>query len=1069
MRTSQRSIHFVVAATLAAATLSFAGPPALAATGTRTATQDAPNARHARVLKATHGESRPLRTLPAAQGHGSGHAALTRNRPTGGTGAPTREAQSAAPTGQAFTAPQQNFEGMGHSITGFKGGGTPPDPNSDVSATQIVEVVNTSVAVFSKTGELLHPPVATGSLFASLSNACGTRNDGDGVVRYDALAHRWLIAQFAIPTDDGQPGPDYECVAVSATDDATGAYHVYAFADAFGGFPDYGKFGVWPDAYYATFNDFDGDESGYLGDVSCAYDRTSMLAGDPATEQCINLGSGVFGLLPADLEGPTPPPAGAPNYQLALASTGDASSLLAWEFHVDWAAPANTTLTPQPAIVVPRYAAACEFYSRNRCIPEPAGGETLESLGDRLMFPLTYRSFGADGMLTVSHAVSAGSTTGERWYQLQVDPANAITLDQSGTFAPSDSQYRFMGSITSDHANDLALGYSTSSGSTYPDIRYTGRLAADPAGTMTQSERTIFSGTGYETTYGRWGDYSSMDIDPADDCTFWYTNEYYTPSTTYTQWNTRIASFTNPTCGSGEFGMSLSSSSGHTGRGQASTTVRTSLASGSPGSIGLSVSGVPAGATATVDKPTVSAGGSATLTFDAGTAPAGTYRLVVTGHSPTARHSVEYDVTVTNDFDLSLSPTSATATAAGPLPAATVSTSLVSGTAGTLDLSVTGVPQGATATLGAPSVTTGGGTTLTVDPGTALAGVYPITLTATDSRPDGAVRHATYRLTIVPDYSLALDPTSGTASGPAAVTTTVNTTAGFGGAAPLALSASGLPSGAHARFSPSTVSAGASSTLAIDPGSAANGTYEVTVTAHNSTGPGTDRTARFDLTVDRDTTAPQVTLHAPPAVTLAGSVPLSWNGSDAGSGVASYQLRQHSATPTGGFGAWTIPSAWRHLTATSVTAAGLTRGREYCYSVRATDASGNTSSWTPPRCVIRALDDRALVRSAHWKHPSNAHWWNHTATTSKTRHASLTLAHAQVSRLGVLVSRCPTCGKLGVYVGTHQIGVVNLKGPRANQRIVMLPRFALRSGTVKLIVLTSRKSVIVDGLFAARS
>lgn len=1040
---------------------------------TQSVTQSRAVHRDPTVTAATvHGRSAALRTLSSSGPSGSGHPALTLPAAAASTRPPTSPAKHAqvtteAPTGKAFSAPEQNFEGIGHSISGFKGGGTPPDPNSDVSATQIVEIVNTSVAVFSKTGTLLHGPVDTVSLFSSLgTNPCASRNDGDGVVRYDSLAHRWFIAQFAIPTDDGLSGPDYECVAVSTSDDATGSYYVYAFPDQFNGFPDYGKFGVWPDGYYATFNDFSGDESSFLGGVSCVYDRAKMLTGAAATQQCFNLGSSYFGILPADLDGPTPPPAGAPNYQLALTGYNSGSSLSAWLFHVDWTTPANTTLTHTSDIPVASYDGACNTASENQCIPEPAGGHLLDSLGDRLMFPLTYRNFGADGVLTVSHTITTGSTTGERWYQIAVSPGNQLSLAQQGTYTPSDGLYRFMGSITSDRANDLALGFSTSNSTSYPGMGFTGRLATDPSGTMTQAEQNIFEGTGYETTYGRWGDYSSMDVDPADDCTFWYTNEYYTPGATYTQWNTRIASFVNPGCTSGDFGLSLTSGSGTTSSGQAATTIDTATTAGDPGTIALSVSGLPTGATASFDTASVKAGGNATLTVNPGTAPTGTYPLVVTAQSPSARHSVEYDVTITDDFTIGVTPSSGAATAPGVLHT-TVSTAAVSGNPGSVTLSTSGVPTGATATLGTTSVAAGDSTTLDIDPGTAAAGDYPITVTATGSG-DVPTHQATYELSIEPAFTISLDTTSGTAYNSSTLGSTVHTTAGFGGPAPLTLSVSGLPAGATAGLSATSIAAGGTSTLSIHPGTAADGTYPITVTAHNSAGSGTDESAVYTLVVHRDTVAPLVSMHPLSPATLDPSAILGWSGSDTISGVASYQLRYRAAAATGHYGAWVMPTSWQNLTTTTATTAGLAQGSTRCVSVRATDHAGNVSAWSPATCTTRAIDDRALSPSAHWKRAKGASYWNGTATTTSTKGAVLSFAHAHASRLGLVASTCSTCGKVAIYVGAHKVGTLNLKGTKASRKILLLPVFSARAGTVKIKVLTSKLSVVIDGLVDAQ-
>src|SRR4029077_8428291 len=219
--------------------------------------------------------------------------------------------------------------------------------------------------------------------------------------------------------------------------------------------------------------------------------------------------------------------------------------LATWKFHVDWTTPANTTFTGPTTLTVPAYTEAC---GGGTCIPQSGGG-SLDSLADRLMYRLAYRGF-ADGhqALVVNHAVAAGTSVGIRWYELRLDAANNPSVFQSGTYAP-DASFRWMGSAAMDKSGNMALGYSTSSSTLKPSIRYAGRLAGDAAGTITQAEATIITGAGAQgSTLSRWGDYSSMSIDPADDCPFWFANEYIPANGTF-NWKTRIASFKFPQCG----------------------------------------------------------------------------------------------------------------------------------------------------------------------------------------------------------------------------------------------------------------------------------------------------------------------------------------------------------------------------------------------------------------------------------------------------------------------------------------------------------------------------------------
>jgi hypothetical protein len=234
----------------------------------------------------------------------------------------------------------------------------------------------------------------------------------------------------------------------------------------------------------------------------------------------LHTSSAFGGLLPGDLDGTRLPPAGAPNPMVALGTTS--TTLATWKFHVDWTTPANTTFTGPATLTVPAYTEAC---GGGTCIPQSGGG-SVDSLADRLMYRLAYRNF-ADGhqALVVNHSVTAGTSTGVRWYELRIDASNNLSLFQAGTHAP-DASFRWMGSAAMDRSGNMALGYSTSSSTLKPSIRYAGRLAGDAAGTITQVEATIITGAGAQgSTLSRWGDYSSMSIDPADDCTFWFAND----------------------------------------------------------------------------------------------------------------------------------------------------------------------------------------------------------------------------------------------------------------------------------------------------------------------------------------------------------------------------------------------------------------------------------------------------------------------------------------------------------------------------------------------------------------
>lgn len=458
-------------------------------------------------------------------------------------GEPDSVLQHTTPAALATVAPTAglNFEGLGEGIPGFFIVGAPPDTNGAVGLTQYVQWVNTSFAVFDKsTGNMLLGPLAGNTLWQGFGGGCEANNDGDPIVLYDKLADRWVFSQFSVRGSNS--GPFLQCVAVSTTSDATSTYNRYSFT--YSQFDDYPKMGVWPDAYYVTFNMFAPPNLNFVGADACAYDRNAMLNGQPATQICFQQGPSIGGLLPSDVDGHTPPPAGSPNYMLFFGS----NSLELFKFHVDFTTPANSTFTGPTIIPVAPFTTLCN--GARACVAQPGTTTQLDSLGDRLMYRLAYRNFGDHESLVVNHSVAAPSGGGVRWYEIQ-NPNGTPTVAQQSTFAP-DSAFRWMGSIAMDQIGDMALGYSVSSSTVFPSIAFTARAASDPVSTM-QAETTIFSGTGSQTTFfngtplTRWGDYSAMQVDPSDDCTFWYTTEYLSTTGAF-NWHTRIASFKFSAC-----------------------------------------------------------------------------------------------------------------------------------------------------------------------------------------------------------------------------------------------------------------------------------------------------------------------------------------------------------------------------------------------------------------------------------------------------------------------------------------------------------------------------------------
>ncbi|HET7506359.1 MAG TPA: proprotein convertase P-domain-containing protein [Kofleriaceae bacterium] len=545
--------------------------------------------------------------------------------------------QAAIGTGPNIPTTSVTFEGMGTGLAGFTVQSAPPDTDGDIGPYHYVQIVNSGVTIFSRAGAKLLGPVNTKTFWNGFSGACATTNDGDGVVRYDRIADRWVIEQFSV---NGGNGPFFQCVAVSTTPDPTGTYARYQFS--YPAFNDYPKMALWPDGYYVTFNMFPNNTFG--GAKVCAYDRAKMLTGAAATMQCFGTSNQFGGLLASDLDGPTLPPNGSPNFIGAI----DTTAIDFWKMHVDFTTPSNSTFVGPSQIPVAAYTALC---NGGTCVVQPGTTQRLDSLADRAMNRFVYRNFGDHEALLMSHAVTAGSGGGVRFYELR-SPATTPTIFQQGTYAP-DAGFRWMSSMAFDHNGNIAMGFSLSSSTVKPSLHYTGRLTTDALGTMGQGEASIVEGTGVQTgsNLSRWGDYSSMNIDPTDDCTFWYTGEYEAANGTF-NWRTRVGSFKFPNCGQqNDFSITPSPTSQTVAAGSNTTyTISSTVLSGLAQSINLTVSGLPSGVTANFSPATITAGGSSTLTVTAAaTAPASTSQLTITGTAASATHMANVSLTVTTN------------------------------------------------------------------------------------------------------------------------------------------------------------------------------------------------------------------------------------------------------------------------------------------------------------------------------------------------------------------------------------------------------------------------------------
>jgi Immune inhibitor A-like, MAM domain len=551
-------------------------------------------------------------------------------------------------------APIISFNGQGNNF-----GGAPPDPNGDVGPDHFVAMANLSFAIYDKSGTLLYGPAANNTLWTGFGGDCETENAGDPVVLYDQLADRWMLTQFTAPP----AGPYYNCVAISQTGDPTGSYYRYAFTTG-ANFPDYPKYGIWPDAYYIATREFAGITGPFVGIGAYALDRAQMLAGNP-TPQVISFlatpgGAGMAnigdGLLPGDLDGSELPPGGTPEFFVGSMDDGGPygapqDALTIWEFHTDFAVPGNSTFTLAHTVPVAPFDSIFPCGAGRDCIPQPGTSTKLDILSyrQRPLHRLAYRKFpDHESMVTNQSVEAAPNVAGIRWWEIR-DPHGTPTIHQEGTYAPGvgDGIHRWMGSIAMDTVGNMALGFSASDGtSTFPSVWYTGRLDGDPLGTMPQGEGSIIDGTGSQTGSSRWGDYTSMTVDPVDDCTFWYVDEWV-PTTSSSGWQLRIGAFKFPDCSLGpNFTLAVTpASQGICAPADADYTVDVGSLLGFSEQVTLSASGQPAGTTAGFSVNPVTPPASSTLSItNTGAAATGHYDVMVNGlSSPSA---ISHDKTV---------------------------------------------------------------------------------------------------------------------------------------------------------------------------------------------------------------------------------------------------------------------------------------------------------------------------------------------------------------------------------------------------------------------------------------
>ncbi|MDQ1684579.1 MAG: hypothetical protein QOC82_1316 [Frankiaceae bacterium] len=958
---------------------------------------------------------------------------------------------SPAPAAVAMPTTLLNFTGQADS--GFV---SPPDPMGAAGPNHYVQVVNLNIEVWNKSGAVVSASkplksLWTGYVGTNAGNGCSARNDGDPIVRYDQMADRWLIAQFSPPNQSTTGGPAFECVAISKTGDPTGAYWLYDFKTN-ASINDQTKIGVWSDGYYETSNLYNASGGGsfaYAGAQVCAWDRTSMLAGQAATQQCFNAGTSYFGLLAANVDGSVPPPAGAPEEILAEDPT-TANALDVWQVHVDWTTPANTTFTGPTALATQAFTDACAAATDpTACVPQGGSTTKLEPQGNLLMDRLSYRNFGTHESLLVTKSATAGAGSGIAWWELRL-PSGAPTIYQQGIYAPNDVNWRWMPSAAMDQAGDIAVGYSISSaaGNTHPSIAWTGRLASDALGSMgTQAEAVTTAGLGNETSGTRWGDYSSMTVDPTDDCTFWYTNEIYTSAG---DWTTKVATTKFPKCGANNFSLSADPSLSVAQGTSGGAAITTALATGVAESVDLAVSGLPTGATASFAPASVTAGSGSTLTVTSGAAtPPGTYPLLVTGTAANAYHGTTLSLTVTaNTVPACTNQPNVTTPqdTAAPL----LLQCLDPDAGDTVAYSITSEPLHGN--VSAPD--SGGNVTYT--PTSGYNGPDSFGFAGTDSH--GAKSPtATVSITVTaPDTT---NPSVGFTAGPAAY---VHSTS-----ADLSFTVSDTDNASDA-LTVTCALDGADPTPCTSPQSLSGlsqGSHTLLVSAKDPA----NNTGSASRTWFVDTTAPTGSTTAPTLrLTTVAHVVATSTAADVGSGVLNRDYRYRRAAYNAGFGPLVYPAGWQATTTSSVSVTAAV-GYTYCISVRVRDKAGNVSGWSAEKCTALALDDRALAAGTGWSRVTGTPFYLHTATSTTKLGATLTRTGLATDRLGLVATVCATCGKVAVYLNGKLFTTVSLVSTSTHYaRLISLPTLSLRSATVTLKVVTSGKLVQIDGLASSR-
>jgi hypothetical protein len=583
-----------------------------------------------------------------------------------------------APMGIPAPAVDLSFETI--SSTTSLCGCLPPDTNGDVSDQHYIQWVNSAWQIFDKVTGAVNPSTPTprpgNSFFVGFGGKCETTNAGDPIALWDPQAQRWVMSQFVTSS------PFAQCVAVSTTSDPLGTYYRYEFN--WPNFGDYPKMAVWTDesggqdAYLLTTHEFDGSDA-FAGASLIAMERDKMLSGDPAAHMLRFGGFDAYGVEPVNLTGQLAAPGGScPSYVHFDSGT---SEYLFWNLCIDWTTPASSTISANPDRIAGR-----AFVSYFDEVPQQNSVNGLDSFGTHIMYRANARAFAADAptriSLVVNHVVQGDVQQGGiNWLHMNLtpnssfDPGDRIFANgfdtsavpplvtpastskqivDEGVYAP-DANNRWMGGIAIDGSGNIGVGYSKSSASINPQIEINGRTLDDPAGTLRdETNCTAAIGNGSQTSSSnRWGDYSSMSVDPVDQCTFYFTSEYY-PTTASSSWHTRVCSFTFPGCGDPNYALVAESPKriemcGATATVDPAYALRAGVLNGFSGPVALSAVGAPAGTTPQFSVNPINAPGTSTLTLAGGMSLAsGEYAFSVDGTSGALTRSIALELGVSS-------------------------------------------------------------------------------------------------------------------------------------------------------------------------------------------------------------------------------------------------------------------------------------------------------------------------------------------------------------------------------------------------------------------------------------